>query len=148
MSNPSADPLVGYPIVLSVPVQWGDQDAFQHVNNTVYLRWCESARIAYTERTGLTELMARDRIGPILASITCHYRRPVTYPDLVRVGARVTRLGRSSLTMEHRVTSEVGGGIAADAESTLVVFDYARQAPLPIPDAVRAAIAALEGRSF
>jgi acyl-CoA thioester hydrolase len=148
MSEPSADPLVGYPVVLSVPVQWGDQDAFQHVNNTVYLRWCESARISYIERTGLTELMARERIGPILASITCNYRRPLTYPDTVRVGARITRLGRSSLTMEHRVTSDSGGGIAADAESTLVVFDYARQAPLPIPDAVRAAIAALEGRSF
>src|SRR5258708_195882 len=111
MSAPPTDPLVGFPVVLSVPVQWGDQDAFQHVNNTVYLRWCESARIAYIERTGLTELMERERIGPILAAITCNYRRPLTYPDTVRVGARVTRLGRSSLTMEHRVTSDAGGGL-------------------------------------
>jgi len=148
MSASSADPLAGFPVVLSLAVQWGDQDAFQHVNNTVYFRWCESARIAYIERIGLTDLMARERIGPILASITCNYRRPLTYPDTVRVGARITRLGRSSMTMEHRVTSDAADNVAADAESTLVVFDYARQAPHPIPDAVRAAIAALEGRSF
>jgi acyl-CoA thioester hydrolase len=148
MSDPSADPLAGFPVVLSVPVQWGDQDAFQHVNNTVYFRWCESARIAYIERIGLTDLMVRQRIGPILASITCNYRRPLTYPDTVRVGARITRLGRSSMTMDHRVASAAGGNLAADAESTLVVFDYSRQASHPIPDTVRAAIAALEGRSF
>ncbi len=148
MSDPSADPLAGFPVVLSVPVQWGDQDAFQHVNNTVYFRWCESARIAYIERVGLNDLMIRRRIGPILAAITCNFRRPLTYPDTVRVGARITRLGRSSFSMEHRVVSETAAAIAADAESTLVVFDYARQASHPIPDAVRAAISAFEGRSF
>jgi acyl-CoA thioester hydrolase len=134
--------------MLSLSVLWGDQDAFQHVNNTVYLRWCESARIAYLERIGLNDLMVREQIGPILASITCNYRRPLTYPDTVRVGARITRLGRSSLTMDHRVVSQTGGDVAADAASTLVVFDYARKASHPIPDSVRAAIAALEGRSF
>ncbi len=30
--------LDGYPVVLTLPVLWGDQDAFEHVNNTVYLR--------------------------------------------------------------------------------------------------------------
>jgi acyl-CoA thioester hydrolase len=148
MPDKSAEPLAGYPVVLSVPVQWGDQDAFQHVNNTVYFRWCESARIAYIERIGLSELMVHERIGPILAAIACNFRRPLTYPDTVRVGARITRLGRSSLTMEHRVVSEGEGDVAADAESTLVVFDYARQASHAIPDAVRAAISAFEGRSF
>ncbi|HEV3024452.1 MAG TPA: thioesterase family protein, partial [Pirellulales bacterium] len=140
MSAPSPEPLAGFPVVLSLSVLWGDQDAFQHVNNTVYLRWCESARIAYIERIGLNDLMVREQIGPILASITCNYRRPLTYPDTVRIGARITRLGRSSLTMEHRVVSETAGDVAADAESTLVVFDYARKTSHPIPEGIRAAI--------
>src|SRR5947209_15630375 len=100
MPSPTpADPLEGFPVVLTVAVQWGDQDAFGHVNNTVYFRWFESARIAYCARLGLSG--SRAAIGPILASITCHYRRQLTFPDTVRIGARVTRIGRTSLTMEH-----------------------------------------------
>src|SRR5687767_1167703 len=54
-------------VTVEIPVQWGDMDAFGHVNNTVYFRWFESARIAYFEKIGLNERMRRDRKGPILA---------------------------------------------------------------------------------
>lgn len=148
-SMPTApDPLADFPVVVALPVQWGDQDAFLHVNNTVYLKWCESARIAYVDRIGLSESMARDQIGVILAALACNYRKPVTYPDAIRCGARITRLGRSSLTMEHVITSDAQGTIVADAHSTLVVFDYRRQIPEPIPDEIRQAIEAFEGRSL
>jgi acyl-CoA thioester hydrolase len=139
------DPLAGFPTIITLPVQWGDQDAFLHVNNTVYIRWCESARIAYLDQTGLSESMERDKIGPILAAISCNYRRPVTYPDTIRCGARITRLGRSSLSMEHRIYSETQQAVVADAESTLVVYDYDRQASHPIPDDIRQAIEKIEG---
>jgi acyl-CoA thioester hydrolase len=142
------EPLAGFPTVIVLPVQWGDQDAFQHVNNTVYLRWCESARIAYLDQIGLSELMEREQVGPILAAITCNYRRPVTHPDTIRCGARITRLGRSSLTMEHVIYSEAQQAAAADAQSTLVVFDYKGQASRPIPDDIRRAIEQIEGRSL
>ncbi|HVX60465.1 MAG TPA: thioesterase family protein [Pirellulales bacterium] len=141
----SDDPLAHFPAVIALPVQWGDQDAFLHVNNTVYLRWCESARIAYLDNVGLSDLMEREKIGPILAAITCNYRRPVTYPDTVRCGARISRLGRSSLTMEHRIYSEGQDCLVADAQSTLVVFDYNRQVSQPIPDDIRRKIEEIEG---
>jgi len=144
----ASDPLADFPLVVSLPVQWGDQDAFLHVNNTVYLKWCESARIAYVDRIGLSESMTRDQIGVILAAISCNYRKPVTYPDTIRCGAKITRLGRSSLTMEHVITSEAQQKIVADAQSTLVVFDYRRQASEPIPEEIRQAIEELEGRSL
>src|SRR3954447_21061393 len=95
----------GFPVVITLPVQWGDQDAFGHVNNTVYFRWYESGRIAYSQRIGLIELFESARIGPILASISCDYRRAITFPDTVAVGSRVTRIGRTSLGMEHTLLS-------------------------------------------
>ncbi len=55
--DPEPSALAGFPVVLAVPVWWGDQDAFGHVNNTVYLRWFESARIAYSREVGLSALM-------------------------------------------------------------------------------------------
>jgi acyl-CoA thioester hydrolase len=135
-----------FPIVIALSVQWGDMDAFAHVNNTIYLRWFESARIAYGARAGFSDLMARENIGPILASISCDYRRPITFPDTVHVGSRVSRIGRTSLTMDHRLVSEDAGAIAAEGTSTLVLFDYTSQKPHPVPDAIRQTIAALEGR--
>ena len=78
---------------------------FGHVNNTVFFRWFESARIAYLDRIGLSRLMAGEQIGPILASITCNYRRQLTFPDTVEIGSRITRIGRTSMTMIHALHS-------------------------------------------
>jgi acyl-CoA thioester hydrolase len=136
--------LSGFPVVVTLPVQWGDQDSFGHVNNTVYLRWCETARVDYLVRIGLW-LEQPGGIGPILASITCDYRRPLNYPDAVGVGARVTKIGNSSFRMEHRVVSRELGAIAADAHSTIVVFDYKHNKSVPVAEPVRKAIEALEG---
>jgi acyl-CoA thioester hydrolase len=148
-ANAAAQSLIAqFKITISIPVQWGDQDAFGHVNNTIYLRWFESARIAYLERIGMMELHEAENVGPILASVACDYRRPVTYPDTVVVGARVTRIGRSSIGMEHAAASREQGVIAAEGKSTLVVFDYHTEKSHPVPSALREAIAALEGRSF
>lgn len=141
------DLLAGFPVIVTLPVQWGDQDSFGHVNNTVYLRWCETARIDYLIRIGLWG-GAPHGIGPIVASIACDYRKPVNHPDNVRVGARVTKVGNSSFRMEHTIVSETMGVVVAEAHSTLVVLDYDRGKPVPVPDAVRAAIGDLESRQF
>jgi acyl-CoA thioester hydrolase len=128
-----------------LPVQWGEQDLFGHVNNTVYFRWFESARIAYLERIGLSQLMERERIGPILAAISCNYRRQLTYPDTVEVGSRITRIGRTSMTMAHALRSRRQEAIVADGESTIVAFDYRAQCPIVVPEEIRAAIEKAEG---
>jgi acyl-CoA thioester hydrolase len=140
--------LAGFPVVVTIPVQWGDQDAFGHVNNTVYFRWMESARIAYSERIGLNDLLKREGIGPILASAACNYRRPVNFPDTVQVGIRVTRLGRTSVEQQQLVVSQNQGAVVAEGKSTTVVFDYRAKSPQPIPDSIFQEIEALEGRRF
>jgi acyl-CoA thioester hydrolase len=140
--------LAGFPVVVTVPVQWGDLDAFGHVNNTVYFRWMESARIAYGQRIGLFELLTAEQIGPILASTACDYRRPVNFPDTIRVGIRCTRIGRTSLAHDHRIISQEQQAIVAEGTSTMVVFDYGANQPHPVPQPIRQAIEVLEGRSF
>lgn len=152
VANPPA-PLTDYPTVVRLPVQWGDQDSFGHVNNAIYFRWFESARIAYLERIGLGDKHAShapggNDIGPILAAIGCNYRRQVKYPDTVLVGARITRIGTSSMTMAHALWSEAHQALAADGESTVVVFSYGANKPLRVPDKLRELISQLEGRSF
>jgi acyl-CoA thioester hydrolase len=146
LSENASNPLAGFPVVISIPVQWGDHDAFCHVNNTVYLRWCESARVEYLMRVGLWQVREGEGVGPILASISCDYKRPVTYPDTVRVGARVTKIGNSSFRMEHKVVSEAMGIVAAEVHSTVVVFDYCEKKTVRVSHETRSAIAKLEGQ--
>lgn len=140
--------LAAYPVVKTIPIQWGDQDAFGHVNNTVPIRWFESARIEYLEQSGLGHLMDASGLGPILAAINCNYRRQLHYPDTVHIGARVARIGRTSMVMEHAVYSERLGEIAADGSSTIVMFDYAVNKPKRMPENLRAAVERVEGRTL
>ena len=141
------DPLAGFPVAVDLPVQWGDQDAFGHVNNTVFLRWFESARVEYWQRIGLFGRATIDGLGPILASSHCDYRRPVTFPDAIRAGARVARIGRTSLTIEHRVVAASSNLVAAEGVAVVVLYDYAAATPKPVSDVLRGLIHELEGKA-
>ncbi len=74
-----------FPVTITQPIQWGEQDGFGHVNNMHFIRWFESARIAYLLKCGV-ELKTAG-VGPILAAVSCNYRRQVKFPDTVVVGA-------------------------------------------------------------
>jgi len=137
--------LAGFPVVTTIPVVWGDQDAFGHVNNLVYLRWCESVRVEYLVRAGVWVPLPPRGVGPILASIHCDYKRPLNYPDTVHVGARVTRIGNSSMRMEHVVVSHKHDEVAAVVDSTLVMLDYSIGRAAPVSAEIRASIAGIEG---
>ena len=139
-------PLPEYPIVIEMPVRWGDMDAFQHVNNIMYFRYFESSRIAYFDALDLHRFMTTDGIGPILGSTSCRFRLPVTYPDTLSVGARVTEVGEDRLTMEHAVYSHRHERLAATGEGVVVFFDYRNNRKHPIPAEIVARIQGLEGQ--
>jgi acyl-CoA thioester hydrolase len=150
-ANPAPLPpeLAGQPVVVSLPIQWGDQDAFGHVNNVMHFRWFETARVEYFDRAGLGHLMSGgDGVGPILASITCNYRRQLTHPDTVLVSASIVAIGRSSMRMHHLLYSRSQQAIAAEGESVIVAFDYAGQKSVPVPADVWAKIEQLEGKTL
>ena len=127
----------GYPVVIEIPVAQGEMDAFQHLNNTVYFRYFESARIAYFERLDLLELMTRKGIGPILASTSCKFRIPLTYPDKVLSGAKVTKIEKDRFTMNYIVVSTKHEKIAAEGEGLIVVYNYSESKKTMIPQKLR-----------
>jgi len=145
MTNAVPEALKTHPHLLSWPIQWGDQDAFGHVNNTVYFRWMESARIEYFHWAGLGN-MSNQGVGPILASIKCDYRRQLKYPDTLLISSSITLIGRTSLKMVHRIYSTSQQEVAAEGESVIVMFNYDVQRPVRVSDHLRAKIEAAEGR--
>jgi len=140
--------LAEFPVVVIQPVQWGEQDALGHVNHVTYFRWYETARIAYFLKIGLMDMHKHERIGPILASVANEYRRQINYPDTVLIGVRISRIGRSSFDMAHKIFSQNDHALAAEGTSTLVVFDYQTNKSHPVPAGIRHAIEGLEGQTF
>jgi acyl-CoA thioester hydrolase len=136
-----AELLSGFPVVIDQEVRWGDLDAFGHVNNTVFFRFFESARIAYFERIGF--LGADGGVGPILHSTNCRFRLPLGYPDALRVGAKVSALEKDRFNMEYRIVSAKRGAVAAEGAGMIVAFDYAKQTKADVPADVVARIKAL-----
>ncbi len=80
--------LADYPIVFEQRVAWGDMDAFGHVNNVIYYRYIESARLYYLDHL---KILQQD-VLTVIASNQCKYIRPVVYPDILKIGVRVRRI--------------------------------------------------------
>ncbi len=139
--------LSDYPVVVEVEVRWGEMDALGHVNNIIYLQYFETARVAYLERMGMEPPGPawRER-GLIIASVSCRYKLPVTYPDTLSVGARVRALGEDRLIMEHSAISRKAGKVAALGDAEIVSYDYAAGRRAPLPEEWRRGIVGLEGR--
>lgn len=156
MSTASVDEiLASCAVVLERPVTWGDMDAYQHVNNTVYFRYFEDARIAYFERAGLLgpassgpaagtpagDAATKPAIGPILAETWCRFKAPLYYPDTVRIGTRISEIGEDRFTMEYLVASARLGRVAATGGGIVVSYDYAGKRKAPMPGAWREVLA-------
>ncbi|UCD25693.1 MAG: acyl-CoA thioesterase [Gemmatimonadota bacterium] len=133
-----------FPIVVRIPVQWSEMDAYGHVNNTVLFRYFESARITYLERCGFLESYDTNRIGAILHSTECRFRQPLHHPDEVLVGARATSVNDDRFTHSYTVFSQESAQVAAVGSAIVVSFDYEKRATTPIPVSVRDGIARLE----
>lgn len=140
--------LQGFPVVVTVPVAWGDMDAFQHVNNTRYFRWFEDARIAYFERTGVSDLSAATGVGPIVAQISARFKAPLTYPDEVQVGARVVSVGQHSFKMELKLVSVALHRVAAIGSTVVVAYDYVEGKKTLLPESWRRALGRVENCDF
>lgn len=145
MSTPITHLLADYPIATEIPVRWSDLDALNHVNNTIYLRYFESARIDYFNRVGLIAHRTNKGVGPILHSVYCRFRIPVTFPDTVTVGVRVRNMQSDRFEMETAMVSHQHEKICAEGTCTVVSYDYKLASKAPIPEVLRQRMLELEG---
>lgn len=133
-----------YPVVIELPVAWGEMDALRHVNNIVYFRYFESARMAYFTRLGIWDYMDETGIGPILASTACKFRLPLVYPDTVSVGTRISEIEADRFVMKYVVVSHRHAKVAAEGEGLIVSYDYRALKKAPLPDEIKKRIEVLE----
>ncbi|MFZ7095550.1 acyl-CoA thioesterase [Luteimonas dalianensis] len=133
MENDAPAPLFRMP----VGVRWRDLDAFNHVNNSNFLTYLEEARIRWFDSLG--EEWVTERTAPLLAAVQLNYRMPIPYPADVVVELHCQRLGNTSVTIGHRISSQDGATLYADGHVVMVWVERTSGRPTPLPDAVRRA---------
>ena len=137
-----SDLLKGYPVVVEIAVAWGEMDSFQHVNNVVYFRYFESARIAYitTVIPSHRPTEPEDDWGLIFAECHINYRAPAFYEEAIRTWLRPGDVARSSFRIHFEMNAEGDGRLLAEGYGVLVGYDYAAGRATALTDDVRAVL--------
>ncbi|TKF21038.1 acyl-CoA thioesterase [Vibrio genomosp. F6] len=133
-----------YSVITEIPVAWGEMDALNHVNNAVYFRYFETARIAHFNKVELMEEMAMTKVGPVLGETQCRYKLPVTYPDTLLIGSKVTDIQSDRFTMQYEIVSKKLRKITTIGSATIVMFDFKTNQKAELSERLTLAIKALD----
>lgn len=125
--------LSDYKVITKFPVQWGEMDSANHVNNLIYLRWAESGRIEYFAQMDMNISFQPGSIGPILGWQDCKYIFPMTFPDTAIVGCRVIEILEDRFTVKTAIFSEKHERIAAISKQSIVPYDYSALKKVAMP---------------
>lgn len=138
--------LKGYPVIVEQAVVWGEMDYYRHVNNVVYFRYFENARLEYFRRLDWFEYEKQTGVGPILASTQAKFRRALNYPDTISIGVRVSSFAEDRFTMDYIVVSHAQQAVATEGQGIIVTYHYAEGKKVPVPEELRRRIEVLQNK--
>ncbi len=139
MSGTRTETRARYPHFLTIPTRWMDNDIYGHVNNVVYYSYFDTVINAFLIDPGGLDIHGGPVIG-VCAESACRYRAAFAFPESVEAGLRVQHLGRSSVRYEIGLFKAGAEAAAAEGHFVHVFVDRKRMSPVPIPEAIRAAL--------
>ncbi len=120
----------------TLPVRWGDMDAYGHVNNAMYLRYLEEARVQMFMQMG-TGSIAGSQQAPVVVTVGCTFLKPVNYPDEIRIDCYVGTPGRSSfMTYYSLYAASAPEQLTSEGYAKVVWMDHGTGKSVPLPDHV------------
>lgn len=136
MNNPDFLNQVKFPFPVRQQVLWGEMDAFKHINNVIYFRYFETARVEFFHKTNLWQTYIDENIRIVVGKLECNYIREITHPAEIEISVGIKKIGHSSLTVHHMV--KCNGIIAAHGEGVIVATNPATGKSTPWTDKLRA----------
>jgi len=130
--------------VFPLSVRWGDADVYGHINNVEFMRYVESGRVAYCVDVMDLNLKAGMEAGWVLADMHCVYLQQVHYPALLEIRTRISKVGSKSATIVADIYAEGEQKPVLTSKGVIVWFDMLQQQSAPIPEQIKAQIAAFE----
>lgn len=121
---------------LSMPLRWGDMDAYGHANNTVFFRFFEEARITWLSSLELGG--ENEPTGPIIIKTSATFLKELSHPATVEVKTYAGKAGTTSLDNWHTITDSDTGELYAEGYAKLVWFDRTARKSTALPERLRA----------
>ncbi len=135
-----------FPVRQIVQPRFRDTDAMGHINNAVYITYLEVARQEYWARLdGTTDYQ---RVPFILAHVRCDFRSEALMHETLAIDIRCPWIGGKSFAFAYEIRDQATGRLVVEAETVQVCYDYASKRSIPMPEALRHALEAFEGRSL
>ena len=141
----SRAPLKGreaYKIWRDIGTRWADNDAYGHVNNTVYYSWFDTAVNSWLIDSGLLDIEKGDPIG-LVVETGCRYAKSITYPEMVEIGLAVSHVGTSSVRYQLGIFRKGDAEAAAEGHFVHVYVDRQSRRPAHLPEGWRRTFAAI-----
>lgn len=121
---------------ITMPLRWGDMDAYGHANNTAYFRFFEEARIVWLASLQLGG--PDEPTGPVIIKTSATFLKELNHPATVEVKTYADKAGNTSLDTYHLLTDADTGAVYAEGYAKIVWFDRATRSSARLPDTLRA----------
>lgn len=144
-SPPDRPTLADYPYITSITTRWMDNDIYGHINNVAYYSFFDTAANRFLIERGGLDIAAGTVIGLVVES-KCQYHAPLAYPQTLRAGVRVDKLGNRAVTYGIAIFSETDDAAAAHGHFVHVFVERATRTPTPIPSPLRSALESIVAR--
>jgi acyl-CoA thioester hydrolase len=136
-----------FPSVLSLRIDWSELDLFGHVNNVAFLKYVQASRVNYWEMIGLTDLYSNEKIGPMLVSTACQFKKQLHYPGEIKVHASISFIKNTSFGISHEIRNS-NNEVCAEAQDVIIMYDFNTQQKISFPENYRHIVEKLEARSL
>ena len=132
------------PVILTLRVDWSEMDLFGHINNVMYAKYTQSARVNFVETIGIMKMLEEEKIGFMLATSALEYKKPLFYPDTKRIETTITFIKTTSFGLQHQIYN--GNNVLSTIGSDiLVMYDFNIGQKVPIPESILSEMRRLEG---
>jgi len=123
-------------VELNIKLDWSEMDLFGHINNVAYFKYVQSARVNYLESVGINTADPENKLSFAVAASSCNFKQPLYFPGEIVVKTKTDWIKNTSLQLTHLICNQKNQ-ISAEAIDVIVLFDYATQKKVNIPDTVR-----------
>ncbi|MGP8217679.1 MAG: acyl-CoA thioesterase [Bacteroidia bacterium] len=136
-----------FPVKLKLRLDWSELDMFGHINNVMFFKFMQASRVNYWEITRFDRDFLTKKLGPLLVSSSCHFKKPLFYPGNIIIEARVEFIKNSSFGIAHRILNDKNE-VCAEGHDVVVLFDFNKSETVTIPQHIRQTIEEIERKKF
>ena len=121
---------------ITLRIDWSELDVFGHINNVMFNKYAQTARLNYVDTIGLMELHKTKNIGFMVAETNCQFKKELLFPGNINIQTKINFVKNTSFALEHTMTND-NGELVAIAKDVLVVFDFIKKEKCLIPEEIK-----------